>query len=270
MSELEGKAAVVTGGGRGVGRGVAEALASAGMSVAVLGRSETELESTATLLRRHGAEALAIRTDVTSRDEVEAALAGARAAFGKIDLLVNNAGRAHALGPPWAVDPDDWWSDVEVNLLGTFLCCHAVLPSMIEQRSGRIVNVTSLAAAGPFPYASAYSSSKAAVLNLTASLAAATREHGVSVFAISPGLVRTRMLDGFTETELGRRWLPEMGERDDHVPPAAAGELVAALATGVADRLSGRFIHVSDDLGAVVAAAEDIVENDRRVLRMAE
>jgi NAD(P)-dependent dehydrogenase (short-subunit alcohol dehydrogenase family) len=188
--------------------------------------------------------------------------------LGPVDLLVNNAGRAQALGPPWDVDPDDWWADVEVNLRGPFLCAHALLPSMVERRTGRIVNVTSLAGAITYPYASAYACSKAAALRLTDSLAAAVAPHGISVFAISPGLVQTRLLNELANSPAGREWLPEFQERTDYVPAEAAGRLVAALASGTADELSGRFIHVSDDLMQLVAAAEEIVARDLRVLTL--
>lgn len=270
--ELADQVGVVTGGGRGVGRGVVEALAESGMSVAVLGRSERDIESAAEAARRQGVCAAAIPTDVTSRSAVEHAIGEILHRFGSIDLLVNNAGRAQAVGQPWETDPESWWADVEVNLRGTFLCARMVLPSMVERRRGRIVNVVTLAAGGPFPYASAYSSSKAAVMNLTGSLAAATDPHGVSVFAISPGLVRTSLLDDLANSAEGRRWLPELQARapEDYVTPEATGRLVTRIASGTLDRLSGRFIHVSDDLEELIATAEDVVEHDRRVLRIAE
>jgi NAD(P)-dependent dehydrogenase (short-subunit alcohol dehydrogenase family) len=269
---LAGQVAVVTGGGRGVGLGIVETLAATGMSVAVLGRSVREIEDAAATAREQGAAAaLALSTDVTSRSAVEHAVSEILGRLGSIDLLVNNAGRARAVGLPWEVDPDNWWADVEVNLRGSFLCARTVLPSMIERGSGRIINVATLAAGGPFPYASAYSGSKAAVLNLTESLAAVVGSQGVSVFAISPGLVRTSLLDDLANSEAGRRWLPEFQERpaEDYVTPADAGRLVAELASGTADALSGRFIHVSDDLATLVARAQDIAGGDERVLRIA-
>jgi NAD(P)-dependent dehydrogenase (short-subunit alcohol dehydrogenase family) len=239
------------------------------MSIAVLGRSAGQGEDAAAAARDRGApSALAVPTDVTSPKAVAAAVDEILASLGAIDLLVNNAGRAHAVGPIWEVDPDDWWSDVEVNLRGTHLCSRAVLPSMIERGRGRIVNVVTLAANGPFPYASAYSGSKAAVLNLTESLAASVWGNGVFVFAISPGLVRTSLLDDLANSEQGRRWLPELQAREDYVAPAATGRLIEQIATGVADGLSGRFIHVSDDLTEVVARADTITARVERVLRM--
>ena len=139
---------------------------------------------------------------------------------------------------------------------------------MIERRTGRIVNVTSLAAAIPYPFVSGYASAKAAVLRFTDSLAAAAAPHGISVFAISPGLVDTKLLDGMTNSAAGKQWLPEFAARTDWVPATAAGRLVAELASGIADELTGRFIHVSDDLGELVAQADQIVAADIRILRL--
>ena len=265
---LSGKVAVVTGGGRGVGRAIVETLAGRGMAVAVVGRSSVEIESAADAARELSGAALAVRADVTDAAAVERMATEVLEALGPVDLLVNNAARAQAVGPPWTVDPASWWADVEVNLRGTFLCSHAMLPSMIERRAGRIVNVTTLAAAQPYPFASAYACSKAAVLHFTDSLALAAAPHGVSVFAISPGLVQTRLLDEMVNSPAGKQWLPEFEDRTDFVPATAAGRLVADLASGIADRLTGRFIHVSDDLAALVAKADEIIAADIRTLRL--
>src|SRR5262249_42459055 len=164
MSDLLGQVAIVTGGGRGVGRGIVEVLASRRAAVAVVGRSVAEIDDVAAQARHLSGAAVAIEADVTDGEAVARMVARATAELGTVTLLVNNAGRAQGVGPPWEVDPENWWADVEVNLLGTFLCTHAVMPSMVERGVGRIVNVVSLAAAIPYPYASAYASSKAAVL----------------------------------------------------------------------------------------------------------
>jgi len=266
--DVAGRVAVVTGGGRGVGRAIVDALAGAGMAVAVAGRTVREIEDAAAAARARGVPALAVEADVTDALAVQTLAARVAAELGPADLLVNNAGRAHAVGPPWEVDAEDWWADVEVNLRGPFLCARAFLPSMVERGAGRIVNLTSLAGAIPYPFASGYACAKAAVLRLTDSLAAAGKPHGISVFAISPGLVRTRLLDDLAHSAAGREWLPEFADRTDWQSPAAAARLVAALATGVADELSGRFLHASDDLAELVASAPEIAELDLRVLKL--
>jgi NAD(P)-dependent dehydrogenase (short-subunit alcohol dehydrogenase family) len=266
--ELAGQVAVVTGGGRGVGRGIVEALAERGMSVAVVGRSSAEIETVAAAAREVSGAALAVEADVTDRAAVESMVSRVLEELGPIDLLVNNAGRAQAVGPPWTVDPESWWADVEVNLRGTFLCTHAVMQSMVERRAGRIVNVATLAAAAPYPFVSGYASSKAAVLRFTDSLAVAAAPHGISAFSISPGLVDTKLLGEMTNSPAGKKWLPEFEQRTDWVPPAAAGQLVARLASGVADQLTGRFIHVLDDLDQLIGQADEIVAADIRILRL--
>jgi NAD(P)-dependent dehydrogenase (short-subunit alcohol dehydrogenase family) len=220
---LTGHAALVTGGSRGVGRAIADALAAAGAAVHTFSRS-TGL-------------------DVTDREAVERAVA----ALGAIDLLVNNAGTLDAVGPVWEVDPEDWRRDLESSLLGTFHCCRAVLPGMIERGSGRIVNVSSGVAGRAYPYGSGYAAAKAGLVNFTQTLAAEASEHGLAVFAISPGFVWTAMTERLRDSPEGRRWFPGFGSSDPN-EPERAGELVVRLASGEADALSGRYIHVRDDL----------------------
>src|SRR5579859_4384125 len=135
--ELPGRVALVTGGGRGIGRAIAQALAAAGASIAVLARSVAEVQETARPIAADGGRCLALTADVTRQVEVEAAAARAAAELGPIDLLVNAAGSHLAVGELWEVDPDLWWTDVESNLRGPFLCCRAVLPGMIARGRGR-------------------------------------------------------------------------------------------------------------------------------------
>jgi NAD(P)-dependent dehydrogenase (short-subunit alcohol dehydrogenase family) len=139
---LTGQVAVVTGGGRGIGQAIALALAAAGASIAVIARSAGQLAETTTLIREMGGETIALVGDVSDRQAVIHMAAQVVQQLGPVDILVNNAGRHRALGPLWLVDPDEWWKDVECNLFGTFLCMHAMLPSMIERRQGRIINIS--------------------------------------------------------------------------------------------------------------------------------
>src|ERR671923_261043 len=131
----------------------------------------------------------------------------------------------------------------------------------------RIVALASYAANGPRPYSSGYASGKAALLRFVDSLAAEVGGHGVSVFAVTPGFVRTRLVEDVARSEKGRRWLPELAERPDALEPERAGRLVVELATGRADALSGRFLHVLDDLDDLIARADDISHDDLYALR---
>lgn len=263
MAELDGRTAIVTGGSRGVGLAIGRALVEAGARVALLARSGDELERAAAELDG----AAAIVADVRDRESVEAALARAEDELGPTDLLVNNAGTLVAIGPLWDVEPEDWWLDVETSLRGALLCSRAVLPGMLERGRGRIVNVSSYAAIRPSPYQSGYAAAKAALLSLTESLAASTAEHGIAVFAISPGFVRTAMTDRLRESGEGHRWLPEVGVGGE-VDAARAGRLVVFLASGAADRLSGRFLHTLDDVEQAARRADEVVGEDLYVMRL--
>jgi 3-oxoacyl-[acyl-carrier protein] reductase len=229
-SELEGQVALVTGGGRGVGENIARRLAEAGMRVAVSARSADQVEEVA-----RGIDGLAVVADVSTRSEVEAMVTKVESELGPIDLLVANAGVAIWERAAWELEPADWWHVQEVNVLGVYLCCRSVIPGMIERRRGRIVITASGAAYLPGSKSTAYSSSKAAITRFGETLALQLEPHGIPVFPISPGLVRTEMTeDAFPDDA---PW----------TPPEAAPELVLALASGRFDALSGRYIHAEHD-----------------------
>jgi NAD(P)-dependent dehydrogenase (short-subunit alcohol dehydrogenase family) len=268
--DLTGRVALVTGGGRGVGRGIALALAEAGVAVMVTARTEEQLAETAALIRAAGGRAAFVAADVTDRAAVVRLAAETERQLGAIDLLVNNAGVFGPIGPTWEVDPDAWWHGVESHLRGTMLCCHAVLPGMVARGRGRIINIASRSGGATHPYTSSYTSAKAAVLRFTDTLAAETQAHGIAVFAIYPGLVPTAMTDELTETDAGRRWLPGIrAERAGKwVTAEPAGRLCVYLAAGHADTLSGRFFGVDDDVPALVARAAEIARDDLLTLRL--
>lgn len=269
--DLAGRVAIVTGGGRGLGPLIARGFAAAGAEVAVVARSEGEITATAERIRAAGGRAIAISADVTDRQAVERMVAEVARELGKVDILVNNAGLLRAIGPVWEIDPDLWWREIEVNLRGPFLCTRAVLPGMIERGRGWIINVASGAGTVPIPIGTAYTSSKAALINFTGSLAAETRGRGVSVFAIDPGTLRSPMNDYLLTLPIMRQWNPwfhQIFEEGREHPPELAVALVAALASGQADALSGRFISVDDDLGTLLQRADTIVQDDLYTLRL--
>lgn len=276
---LTAQIAFVTGASSGLGREVAVKLAAEGASVVVVARSREGLEQTAALVEEAGGDALAATVDVTDRAAVEQAVADAEAALGPIDLLVNNAGSPGPVAAFWEADPDEWWAAVEVNLHGTAYCSRAVLPGMVKRRRGRIVNVTSNAGVHRWPYLSAYATSKAAVVKLTENLAVETKKHGVRLFAIDPGMLRVGMTSDLLEREdippehpaaLVAAWFAGELERGREVSLARAAELIAALAAGGADALSGCYLTVYDDLEALIREAPTIRRNELHLLRVRE
>jgi NAD(P)-dependent dehydrogenase (short-subunit alcohol dehydrogenase family) len=241
--------ALVTGGGRGIGAGIARALATDGWEVVVGARSREQVEVVA---REIGGEWVQI--DVADRASVERAVAQA----GEVDLLVANAGIAdnHEQRRSWEIDPADWWRIYEVNVLGVHLCCRAVIPGMLERGRGRIVLTASGAAYLPGGHRTAYPPSKAAVCRYGETLANELAGR-IAVFLFSPGLVRTEMTEGafpddapWTSAEL-------------------APELVRKLATGRYDALAGRYLHAEhDDLDALLARIDDVHERDLNAIRL--
>lgn len=272
LVRLEGQVALVTGAGRGIGRAIALALGDAGAAVAVCARTEGAVTGVAGEIADRGGHALAMRCDVTNRQEVESMAAQIEGAIGPIDLLVNNAGRFGPVGPFAATEPDEWWQALEVNLRGPLYCARAVLPGMLTRGHGRIVNVSSGVGFAAIPMLSAYVVSKTALYRLSENLAAETRGQGVMVFAIDPGLVRTAI----SESALScgepsiQQWFTDAFASQEDVSAESAAALVAYLASGAADVLSGRNIDVSDDVAQMVARAKEIEEHDLYVLRERE
>jgi len=248
--DLQGQVALVTGGGRGIGRNTAVELAGAGMKVAVSARSQNEIEEVAAEIG-----GIAILCDVSDREQVERMVAETEEKLGPIDLLVANAGMAPDEDEAWEMEPSEWWRTFEVNVLGVYLCNRAVIPGMLERGHGRIVNVASGAAYLPGSSGTSYSASKAAVHRFSETLANQL-EGRIPVFSISPGLVRTSLTD-------------EFGDDAPWTPPELAPRLVRALASGRLDALAGRYLHAEhDDIDDLERRADEIVENDLNAIRL--
>ncbi len=254
--------ALVTGGGRGIGRAIALALAQAGWAVAVTARSANELNETVSLSPNR---MLAVPADIADPADVRAMVQRVERELGPIDLLVNNAGMAGPVGPFWESDPAEWWRNQEVNLRGPMLCCREIVPGMVARKAGRIINVASGAGFRPFPDLSAYVVSKCALIRFSEQLAFELAPHGVGVFPIQPGTVRTRMVD---ESRARLPFIQAILDRGEDVAPDVAANLVLKLASGCADALSGRFFSVHENVDEVVRRAEEVRTRDLYTLRL--
>jgi NAD(P)-dependent dehydrogenase (short-subunit alcohol dehydrogenase family) len=266
---IERRVVAITGAGGGLGRAIAEAFASQGWVIAAIGRTQSELDDTVAAIERAGGVALACRADVADEDDVRDAVRTIERSLGPIDALVNNAAIGGPIGPFWESSPEDWWQTQEVNLRGPMLCTHAAVRTMVARRRGRIVNVVSSSI--PMAYFSAYVTSKTAVIRFTECLAAELRPFGVSAFAMAPGTVRTRMSEHSLTSDAGRRWLPWFRRIfDEHLdmPPERPAQLALALASGRADRLSGRFFSTYHDFESMLEAAETIERDNLHRLRI--
>jgi NAD(P)-dependent dehydrogenase (short-subunit alcohol dehydrogenase family) len=252
---LQGKIAVVTGGGRGIGRAIAQTLAVAGARVAVMARSADALEETTRLIREGGGEAAAFAADVADPLSVTTALTAIAQSLGSVDVLVNNAGMVEPFGPFWETPLDKWWRGMEVNLQGALLCSHTVLPGMVARGWGQIINIASGAGTMSTPYYTSYTTSKTALIRFTECLALETRPYGLAVFSISPGTVRTAMSEYSLNSRAGQEWLPwfrRIFEEKIDVPAERPAQLVLELATGRWNALSGRFLSIYDDLDVLL------------------
>jgi NAD(P)-dependent dehydrogenase (short-subunit alcohol dehydrogenase family) len=241
--------AFVTGGGRGIGAGIARALAGDGWEVLVGARSREQVEAVADEI-----DGRWVQVDVADRGSVDRAVAAA----GELDLLVANAGVDQEQAPSWEIDPDSWWHVYEVNVLGVHLCCRAVIPAMLERGLGRIVITASGAAYLPGGDRTAYPPSKAAVCRYGEALANELAGR-IPVFFFSPGLVRTEMTENMGLFADDAPW----------TPPELAPELVRKLATGHYDALAGRYLHAEhDNIDELLARVDEIQEHDLNAIRL--
>lgn len=273
---MAGSVAVVTGGGRGLGRVLAAALAEAGAAVGLVARSADQLAESVRLIEAGGGVAVATTADLADPDAAEAAMKRLRDELGPVDLLVNNAGVTGPIGPAWEVSEQEWWRAVEVNLRALTVCSRLVLPDMVARGRGRIVNVTSRAGVYRWPLLSAYSVSKAAVVKYTENLAQETKRHGIGVFSVHPGILPI----GFGEQAVEAiaqgegppggivDWFRGEFEAGRSAEPHQAAELVLRIAAGDADQLSGCHLSVHDDLDAILAHLGDVRAEDRYLLRV--
>ena len=246
MRHLEGRVAVVTGGSRGIGRAIALRFAAEGARVAVnYLRSEAAAREVAREIERRGGEALPVRADVSSKREVEAMMAAVLDRFGRIDVLVNNAGVA-ADGPAASMPEEDWVRVIDVNLKGSFLCSQAAIPAMLRQGGGKIINVSAASGLRGRKNGANYCAAKAGVIALTKCLA----------LELAPAIQVNCLMPGFTETEdvVARFGLDDLAAREELVRSIPMGRLatpeeIAAgavvLASEFSDFMTGQLLAVN-------------------------
>ncbi|MGH6709108.1 MAG: SDR family NAD(P)-dependent oxidoreductase [Bradyrhizobium sp.] len=197
--DLNGRSAVVTGGAQGFGRAIAERFVASGAKVAIWDHDLPFAEKTA---KEIGDNASAFKVDVSDLAAVEQTRDATLKAFGKIDILVNNAGITGANKTVWEMDLDDWRRVMRINLDGPFICCKAVVPVMIANKYGRIINIASIAGKEGNPNAAHYSASKAGVIALTKSLGKELAQHNILANAVTPAAAKTAIFDQMTQTHI--------------------------------------------------------------------
>ncbi|MBI4013770.1 MAG: SDR family oxidoreductase [Candidatus Rokubacteria bacterium] len=227
--------AIVTGSARGIGRAIAVAFAEAGADLALADTRAAELEAVAAEVRALGRHALAQPADVTREDEVERLVARTLAEYGRVDVLVNNAGTIVLPGAILETTVEAWDTMMATNARSVFLCARAVLPGMLARRRGTIVNVGSTAGLRPLPGRAAYCASKHAVTGFTTALALDLRPHGIAVNAICPGAV---------DTPLTRYSRPD-ADRSGWLQPPDVAEVAVFLASDAARGMTGAVVEVA-------------------------
>jgi 3-oxoacyl-[acyl-carrier protein] reductase len=196
---FEGKTGIVTGAARGIGRAITERLVREGARVMIADLDEATARTTAAGI---GGNAIAQRLDVTSAESWEEVVGAAKVTWGRLDFLVNNAGIAGRSAPAWELSVEEWQQVIDIDLTGVFLGCRAVLPTMIGQGYGRIVNIASIAGKEGNPNAAPYSAAKAGVIGLTKSIAKEAATKGVIVNAITPAVIETEILKQVSEEHI--------------------------------------------------------------------
>jgi len=240
--DLRGTVALVTGASRGLGRAMALALAEAGAELALAGRSAEDLDRVAAEAARHGGRVATFRADLREASEIESMVDGALATFGRVDVLVNNAGISGADKPFLELEPGDWDAVLGVDLRGPALCAQAAARAMVEKKRGRIINVASMGAVRPIARLAPYCASKAGLVQLTRVMALELARYQIQVNALCPGYFLTPMNEAFFTSPRGR----ELVEQD--IPlrrlgdPAELGPIVVYLASEASSFMTGAVI----------------------------
>ncbi|MYC34059.1 MAG: SDR family oxidoreductase [Chloroflexi bacterium] len=267
---LDGRVALITGGGRGIGQAIARAYAAEGAKLALAARTDGELQETAACIRdQYDADVITVLANVTDRAQVENAVAQTMHRYGVIDVMVNNAGNTGQIGPLWTLDPDRWANTIAVHVLGTYYGCRAAIPPMLERGYGRIVNMSGVGG----PNDTSYDAAKTAIVNLTENLSVELASTGITVNAISPGSIHTRMWEEVRDMayDAGDMEMYEKGVQVTSGGGASierAAELAVMLGSDQCGNLSGRLIRANlDTFEDIPANTDAIMASDAYLLR---
>jgi NAD(P)-dependent dehydrogenase (short-subunit alcohol dehydrogenase family) len=252
--ELHDKIAVITGGGRGIGRAIALAYAREGADLVLASRSKEALEETRAMVEALGRKAVAVPTDIRQEESVRNLVEQTISAFGRIDILVNNSGIGGPSATLWEISPTDWEETFAVNVTGTYLCCRAFLPTMIERRSGCIVILSSMTGKRPLYGRTPYAASKMALIGLARTLAWEVGPYGIRVNAISPGPVEGERIEWVIRKQAEARGISVEEARRQFTSSSPLGRLIPAsnvadaavfLASDKAVSITGEDLNVS-------------------------
>jgi NAD(P)-dependent dehydrogenase (short-subunit alcohol dehydrogenase family) len=266
---LEGRAAIVTGGTRGLGLEIARAYLAEGARVAICGRDRDQLANA----RAELGDVVTVAADVARADDVERVVAEALEAFGSVEVLVNNAGVYGPIGPVEELDWTEWTRALEVNLLGSVLMARALLPHFKQRGYGKIVQLSGGGATAPLPRFTAYAASKAAAVRFAETLAEEVRVHGIDVNSIAPGALNTRLLDQALDAgpdAAGASFYERAVEQKEHggTPTAAGAELAVFLASAASDGITGKLLSaVWDPWGDLDGHVAELRDSDVYTLR---
>jgi 3-oxoacyl-[acyl-carrier protein] reductase len=269
---LQDRVALITGAGRGIGRAIALSYAKEGARLALSARTLPELEETARQAEALGAETCIIPTDVTDQTQVDEMVKETLDRCSTIDIMVNNAGIGGPVGPLQDNDVKEWTRTIEVNVIGAYLCCRAVLPVMLSRNRGKIINMSGVGGRN----CSSYGASKTALVYITEVLAEELDGKNIQVNAMSPGSIHTRMWEETRDgaAAVGDEELFQYGQRVTSGGGASmdrAADLAVFLASDDSGNLSGRLVQaVSDDFPSLPPRVPDIMASDIYKLRRVE
>ena len=250
-NSIKNRGVLITGAGRGIGKRLALGFAAAGAHVGLLARSKAELDLAKLEIEHAGGVALRFRADVRDFEQICAAVDRMRVHFGSLDILIAAAGSQGPIGPLVNVKPSEFADTVEINLMGVLHACQAVLPHMIERRSGKIIVLSGGGAAYARPNFAAYAASKAAVVRMVETLAEEVRDKNIQVNCLAPGGTYTSMTDEILHAgeKAGQKEIDDAQQvrLTGGVAPAKQVELAMFLASDKSNHISGKLLHVNDD-----------------------